>query len=170
MGRYLKNPFVASMALLVLVVFIAVATFGSWLMSGQEHPPTTTHIVADTSTTSPQSINNEAFDSTITIKDQAYRLAVETLKNILEEAKDIYLSALEENETWRILIYEPYSNLSKTLILNTTIVNETILFIGHMVYKYIVLHVYDSGSKMDFMPRESKLIAYLSSFCQRILR
>ncbi len=38
--------------------------------------------------------------------------------------------------------YEPYSNLSKTLVLDIAIVYETTLSVSHTVYKYIVVHVW----------------------------
>ncbi len=61
------------------------------------------------------------------------------------------------NETWKILIREPYANLSKTLLLNTTIINETTLIMGNTVYRYIVVHVYDSESKLNFMPQRIQI-------------
>ncbi|AAL82121.1 hypothetical protein PFDSM3638_10065 [Pyrococcus furiosus DSM 3638] len=119
-----------------IILVLAVLVY----ISNHEHPSTTTN------NTNPQS-------NAFTIENRTYKLATKEFSNILKEAKDLYLNVLKMNETWKILIYEPYSNFSKTFILNTTILNETTLLIDHAVYKYVVVHVYNAESKFNFMPQ-----------------
>jgi len=130
----------------------------------------TTHIVTNSSTAiqnagSEQSANKA--NNAITIKSHLYKLAVKALKNILKEAKNIYLNALKNNEPWKALIYEPYSGFSKTFILNASILNETTLIINHTVYKYVVVSVYESESKFNFMPRRVKVDGVLVELLPR---
>ncbi|ADB87833.1 hypothetical protein [Saccharolobus islandicus] len=73
-------------------------------------------------------------------------------KKILIHAKEIYLNATEENKTWMYLIYEPYSNFSKEFILNATFINGSTISIGHVLYKYIILHVYYEN--FDYIPQK----------------
>jgi len=145
--------------LIFTIIIILVVSTTLLYIFNHEHPLTTTHIVINT--------NTGTTSNAITIKDHTYKLAVKELKNILEEAKGIYLNALKKNKTWKILIYEPYSNFSKMFILNTTIVNETTLSVGHMVYKYIVVHVYDAESKLNFMPQRIRVNSILVELLPR---
>ncbi len=117
------------------------------------HPLMTKYTVTNTSSGQSRATTNIS----IVGENHTYRLAVEELKKILEEARDAYLNALRKNEAWTIFISEPYSNFSKTFILNTTIVNETILLIDHTAYNYIIIHIYNAESKIDFMPQRIKV-------------
>jgi hypothetical protein len=73
-------------------------------------------------------------------------------EKILIDAKETYLNATEENKTWMYLIYEPYSNFSKEFILNATFINGSTISIGHVLYKYLILHVYYENS--DYTPQK----------------
>jgi hypothetical protein len=174
----------------ISAVIIILAVFTTLLYFNHEYPSTATHIATNTNTnasplntgsrqpetstntveanyTSPHSLNTGTASNTTTAGSHAYKLAVKALKNILKKARDIYLNALEENETWKILIYEPYSNLSKTLILNATIANETTLLVGHTVYKYIVVSVYEAKSKLSFKPQRIQVNGVLVELLPR---
>ncbi len=98
-------------------------------------------------------LHTNTTSNTISVKDYTYKIAVRKMKKILEEARNIYLNAIDKNETWKILIYKPYTNISKAILLNTTIINETTLVLGNTTYNYIIVHVYDSESKLNFMPQ-----------------
>ncbi len=131
--------------LVVSIILLDVFNYG--------HPLTTKYTVTNTSSGQSRAATNIS----IVGENHTYRLAVEELKKILEEARNTYLNALRKNETWTIFISKPYSNFSKTFILNTTIVNETTLLIDHTAYNYIIIHIYDAESKIDFMPQRIKV-------------
>ena len=141
-----------TLIIIFTIIIILVVPIILLNVFNQGHPPTTKYAVTNTS--SGQS--SAATNISIVSENHTYRLAIKELKKILEEARDAYLNALRKNETWTIFIYKPYSNLSKTFILNTTIVNETTLLIDHIVYNYIIIHIYDAESKIDFMPQGIK--------------
>lgn len=127
-----------------------------------------THINAEKTDYTPlHGANTDTTSNVTTIESHTYKLAVKELKNILEEAKEIYLRALKKNETWRIMFYKPYSNFSKMFILNATIVNETTLLVGHTVYRYIIVHVYDAKSKLNFMPQRIQVNSILVELLPR---
>ncbi len=81
-----------------------------------------------------------------------YFNAVEKLEDILEKARSIYLDALREGRRWEAMIYEPLSNFSRLFVLNATIVDWHTLMIGHSVYRYVVVRLYDSADKFSFEP------------------
>ncbi len=145
---------------IVLVVLIALLNMhitspGGFTTSYRHLPQnTSTSYVVATSVTP---TNKSQVNSFVTPNSSSYKLAVRTLKEILREAKNIYLNALEKKETWRILIYEPYSNFSKTFILNSTIVNETVLYMGNTIYRYVIVSVYNHESKFSFMPQRIRV-------------
>ena len=144
----------------VLVVLIALPNMhitspGSFTTSYGHLPQNTLTSHAVTSSVMPT--NKGEVNSFVMPNSSLYRLAVENLKEILREAKNIYLEALEKNETWRILIYEPYSNCSRVFILNSTTINETILYIGNTTYRYIIVNIYNHESKFSFMPQRIRV-------------
>ncbi len=158
------------LSLIFTVIIIFVVSTALLYAFDRNHFLTTTRTITNTNTSFQSACSEKPANTTnnvITIKDHVYKLAVKELKNILEEAKDIYLNAVKKNETWKILIYEPYSNFSKILILNTTIVNETTLLVGHTVYKYIVVHVYEAESKLSFMPQRIRVNGILVELLPR---
>lgn len=133
----------------IITIILAVLIAALLYVSDHEHSLITMHTVTNTTS------------NATTIESHTYKLSVKELKNILEEAKEIYLRALKKNETWRIMFYKPYSNFSKTFILNATIVNETTLLAGHTFYKYIVVHIYDAESKLNFTPQRIQVNSIL---------
>ena len=135
---------VSAIIVVSIVSTIAIALY----LLGYEHFSTTRRVAVNTGGNQPGASN------IVAAGNGAYRLAVRELKKILERARDVYLDALRRNNTRGIFVCAPYSNLSKTLILDTTIVNETTLLIGHRAYRYIVVHIYDAESKLDFMPKK----------------
>lgn len=87
----------------------------------------------------------------------SYRLAVKLLKEILGEARETYLDAVKENETWRLLIYEPYSSFSKALILNSTIVNDTTIVVNGVAYRYVIVRVDDGEDNIYITPQRIRV-------------
>ena len=47
---------------------------------------------------------------------------------------------------------EPLSNFSRLFVLNATIVDWRTLMIGHSVYRYVIVRLYDSADKFSFEP------------------
>ncbi len=88
----------------------------------------------------------------ITPEASSYKLAVKLLKEVLMEARETYLKAVRENEAWRLLIHESYSNFSKALILNSTIVNDTTIIVNGVAYRYVIVRVYDGEDNIYITP------------------
>jgi len=63
-------------------------------------------------------------------------------KNILNEARKTYLEAINKGKEKGILITD--SDLAKSLLLNSRIINNTHIIINGSIYRFIILHVYDS--------------------------
>ena len=143
--------------LTLTIIIMLTASIILLYISNQGYPATTTPITVNTSTSPWNTSSGQAEIKTLTNttgdEDNTYKLAIKEVERILEEARDIYLNALSRNETWAILIREPYSNLSRMFILDTTIIDETTLLINHTAYRYLVVHVYDAESKTSFMPQ-----------------
>lgn len=78
----------------------------------------------------------------VTLNDPTYRLAANLMKDELEEAKSIYQVAVLTKENKNVL--NSLSNLSKALLSNSTVINETVIKVGNVTYTYLVLSVYDS--------------------------
>ncbi len=77
----------------------------------------------------------------VTPKDPAYRLAVDLMRGELEEAKALYRVAASKKENENAL--RSLSNISRLLLSDSTVLNETTIRIGNATYDYIVLSVYD---------------------------
>jgi len=77
----------------------------------------------------------------VTLKDPSYRLAVDLMKSELEEAKALYRAAASKKENENVL--KSLSNISRALLINSTVINETVIRIGNVTYNYVVLSVYD---------------------------
>ena len=67
---------------------------------------------------------------------------VNLFKNILNEARKTYLEAINKGKEKGILITN--SDLAKYLLLNSRIINNTHIMINGSIYRYIILHIYDS--------------------------
>ncbi len=77
----------------------------------------------------------------VTLKDPSYRLAVDLMKDELEEAKALYRVAASKRENENIL--RSLSNISRLFLTDSTVINETTIRIGNEIYDYVVLSVYD---------------------------
>ncbi|MGC9072421.1 MAG: hypothetical protein ACP5HK_07030 [Acidilobus sp.] len=96
-----------------------------------------------------------------------YLMAVEALKGILERARSVYLAALARGNGSGVYLTEPYSNLSRGLILNSTIVNETLLTIGNTSYTYVILNVYNASSGWNFTPQRVEVDGVVAELLPR---
>lgn len=128
------------------IVIIALAAFTAlyftvFNVSNHEGQAASTHAA-----TTNININNDNVSTNTTITEGE-------LKKIIEEAKDIYLDALEKNDTSYISI----DNFSKMLIMNATIINGTTLSVNHTVYRYVVVHIYDAESNLSFAPERTSV-------------
>lgn len=105
--------------------------------------------------TSGESVSGEPTSLTpLTVGSPRYDLAVETLKEILKEAKP-YLHGVRRNESWGSSV--PPSELDTALILNSTIVNETTLRVGNATYKYVIVQAWDNERHVRVEPEEIKV-------------
>lgn len=162
-----KLPLIFVFLFVVLIISTAIVLF----VFNYKHSFTDMRRATDTNTGSQNTPPHVAYvnnaSNSITIENRTYRLSVKELKKLLEEARNVYLNALRNNETWMIMVYEPYSNFSKMLISNTTIVNDTTLLIGHTIYKYIVVHIYDAKSRLNFTPQRIQVNSILVELLPR---
>jgi len=149
------------LVLISAIIIVSVVSTTLLYILSYGGPPIASRTATNSGFQNISSVQSEAYTNVTTVEDHMYRFAVEDLKNFLEEARDIYLNSLRNNGTRAILIYEPYSNLSKMFILNTTIVNETTLSIDHTAYRYMVVHVYDAESRQNFMPQRIQINSML---------
>ncbi len=77
----------------------------------------------------------------VTLKDPSYRLAVNLMKDELEEAKALYRVAASKKENENVL--KSLSSVSILFLSNSTVINETTIRVGNATYNYVVLSVYD---------------------------
>ena len=68
-------------------------------------------------------------------------------KNILNEARKAYLEAINNGKEERILITD--SDLVESLLLNSQIINNTHIMINGSIYRFIILHIYDSEHRTN---------------------
>ena len=91
----------------------------------------------------------------VTLKDPSYRLAVNLMKDELEEAKALYRVAASKKENENVL--RSLSNISRLFLGDSTVINETTIRIGNATYDYVVLSVHDykdphCGGDVKFSP------------------
>jgi len=144
----------ASNKLILLATIIVILIISaSLLYILNERSPISKHITV-TITNNFQNISTtQCVNNANTTMPENYSLAVENFKNILGQAREIYLNAIRNNETRSISI----DNFSKMLILNSTIVNETTLYMNNTDYTYILLQVYNANNNFTFHPQRMEI-------------
>jgi len=140
--------------ILLAVVIVILIISASLLYILNERSPTSKHIIVNTTSSSFQNISNTQFvNNANTTAAENYSLAVENFEKILGQAREIYLNAIRNNETLPISI----DNFSKMLILNSTIVNETTLYMNNTDYTYVILQVYNANNNFTFCPQRIEI-------------
>jgi len=140
--------------ILITAIIVILIISASLLYILNEKSPTSRHIAANTTSSNFQNISTMQFvNNTNTTMSKNYSLAVQNFKNILGQSREIYLNAIRNNETLSISI----DNLSKLLILNSTIVNETTLYMNNTDYTYVLLQVYNANNNFTFCPQRIEI-------------
>ena len=139
--------------ILLATIIVILIISASLLYILNERYSISKHIAVNTSSNF-KNINTTQFENNAnTTMPKNYSLAVENFKNIIEQAREIYLNAIRNNETSSISI----DNFSKMLILNSTIVNGTTLYMNSTAYTYVVLQVYNANNNFTFCPQRIEI-------------
>jgi len=139
--------------LILLAAIIVILIISASLLCIFERSPTSRHIAVNTTSNFQNNGATQPVNNANTTMPENYSLAVENFKNILRQAREIYISAIRINESQLISI----DNFSKMLILNSTIVNETTLCMNNTDYTYILLQVYNANSNFTFCPQRIEI-------------
>jgi len=137
--------------LAAIIVILIISASLLYILNGRF--PTSKHTAVNTNSNFQNISTTQFVNNANATMAKNYSLAVQNFKNILEQAREIYLNAIRNNETLSISI----DNLSKLLILNSTIVNETTLYINNTDYTYILLQLHNANNNFTFCPQRIEI-------------
>jgi hypothetical protein len=71
-------------------------------------------------------------------------------EKVLAEARELYENAVETNKGYLVSV----DNFSEELILNSTLINDSVMAVGHRLYKYVILQLYYQPENFSYTPQE----------------
>ena len=71
-------------------------------------------------------------------------------EKVLAEARELYENSVEANRSYLVSV----DNLSEGLILNSTFMNDSVIAVGHRLYRYVVLQLYYQPENFSYAPQE----------------
>ncbi|NJF26132.1 hypothetical protein [Thermococcus sp. Bubb.Bath] len=126
---------------LIFTIMVFAMIFAAGCISGHGHKSTPSIPLKPVACPTGKNLTLINDARNVTLEDPSYRLAVNLMKGELEEAKALYQVAVLTKGNKNVLT--SLSNLSRELLSDSTIINDTAIRIGNATYTYVVLSVCD---------------------------